>query len=491
MNVQSNKPFHAILPTADPTESIRQKIRGFQVPFSERRVLLGTTDMLIVLFAVWGAFYWWQRGPSVTDGWAHMLQRWYWFPLLGLGWSFLAWLNDMYDIPSSNHKMLAAARVATIGLLVIILYLIAYFLSPWSLPRLFFIYFLTLTLPLMTLWRWVYATIFSTSPFRHRVLIVGNNPRGRSMARLLQQQPLINHEVLGFIDNLAHGEAGRTTDNIPILGCESDLMPLIRQMHVHEIVVAIEQNLEKELFLSLVKCQAQGIRVSWMPDLYENLSRRVPIQHIDPAWALYAMQSQSPTTSLKGVLKRVLDVVLILSGFPIVLLLIPIIALAIRLDSPGPIFYRQIRCGLAGKPFSILKFRTMVTDAEKDGKARWASNGDPRITRMGRILRKARLDELPQLLNVLTGEMSIVGPRPERPEFVETLEKEIPFYSIRLLAKPGITGWAQVHYHYGNSIEDAIMKLQYDFYYIRYQSVALDIYTMFRTIGVLLRLKGT
>jgi lipopolysaccharide/colanic/teichoic acid biosynthesis glycosyltransferase len=133
----------------------------------------------------------------------------------------------------------------------------------------------------------------------------------------------------------------------------------------------------------------------------------------------------------------------------------------------------------------------MVNDAEKDGKAQWASKNDPRITRIGSFLRKSRLDELPQLLNVLRGEMSVVGPRPERPEFIEKLEREIPLYRTRLLVKPGITGWAQVHYDYGNSVEDALIKLQYDFYYIRYQSLALDIYTMFQTVGVLLRLEGT
>jgi exopolysaccharide biosynthesis polyprenyl glycosylphosphotransferase len=203
------------------------------------------------------------------------------------------------------------------------------------------------------------------------------------------------------------------------------------------------------------------------------------------------MQSQSFFTRLQAVIKRLLDLVMFMFSLPIILVLMPFIALAIRLDSPGPVFYRQVRCGRAGKPFYIYKFRTMVNDAEKDGKAQWASKNDPRITRIGSFLRKSRLDELPQLLNVLRGEMSVVGPRPERPEFIEKLEREIPLYRTRLLVKPGITGWAQVHYDYGNSVEDALIKLQYDFYYIRYQSLALDIYTMFQTVGVLLRLEGT
>jgi exopolysaccharide biosynthesis polyprenyl glycosylphosphotransferase len=277
----------------------------------------------------------------------------------------------------------------------------------------------------------------------------------------------------------------------PLLGSETDLLEVVDKLNIQEVIVAIERNLEKELFSLLVDCRANGVRVSWMPNLYEKLLRSVPIQHIDPAWALHALQDKPIFNRLPAIGKRFLDLLLVFLVSPLILVVIPLVALAVRLDSPGPAFYRQTRAGVAGKPFSIFKFRTMFVDAEKDGKAKWAKSGDPRITRLGRFLRKARLDELPQLYNVLKGEMSIVGPRPERPEFIEMLEKEVPFYKTRLTVKPGITGWAQVHYDYGNSVEDALIKLQYDFYYIRYQSLALDIYIMFRTISVLLKLKGT
>jgi exopolysaccharide biosynthesis polyprenyl glycosylphosphotransferase len=226
-----------------------------------------------------------------------------------------------------------------------------------------------------------------------------------------------------------------------------------------------------------------------MPDLYDKLSRRIPIQHIDPAWALNVIEKLPSRLSLSC--KRLMD--LALAGFGLLVLapFLPLVALAIRLDSPGPIFYRQIRSGRAGRPFTILKFRTMVTDAEKDGRARWASEDDPRITRVGRFLRKTRVDELPQLHNVLRGEMSIVGPRPERPEFIEQLEQDIPFYRTRLMVKPGLTGWAQIHYRYGSSVEDALIKLQYDFHYLRYWSLWLDLYVIFRTFGVAFRFQGT
>jgi exopolysaccharide biosynthesis polyprenyl glycosylphosphotransferase len=228
-----------------------------------------------------------------------------------------------------------------------------------------------------------------------------------------------------------------------------------------------------------------------MPDLYERLYHSTPILHIDNSWALGAMQEMPVFGILPAAIRRLMDVVLGLAGLIVFLLVLPVVALAIRLDSPGTIFYRQIRCGRAGKPFSIIKFRTMYSDAEQDGRPRWATQNDDRITRVGRFLRKTRLDEVPQVINVLRGEMSVIGPRPERPEFVKELQQAIPFYRTRLIVKPGLTGWAQIYYPYGNTVEDALNKLQYDFYYLRHWSVWLDLYILFQTIAVMLKFKGT
>jgi exopolysaccharide biosynthesis polyprenyl glycosylphosphotransferase len=256
-------------------------------------------------------------------------------------------------------------------------------------------------------------------------------------------------------------------------------------------VVATEQHLKKDLFERLVECQARGVQVSWMPNLYERLFRCVPIQYVDPVWALSVMQGQPVFERLQLASKRLLDLVLAAVGLVAFAPFSLLVSLAIRLDSPGPVLYRQVRSGRAGIPFTILKFRTMIHNAEQDGQARWATEGDHRITRVGRFLRKTRLDEVPQLINVLRGEMSIVGPRPERPEFIEILEQEIPFYRTRLMAKPGLTGWAQIHYSYGNSVLDALIKLQHDFYYMNHWSLLLDIYIIYRTFGVVFRFKGT
>ena len=280
------------------------------------------------------------------------------------------------------------------------------------------------------------------------------------------------------------------TNDLSVLGQVKDLPRLVKELRVHEVVLAIEQYVESDLFEVLVECQANGVRVSSISDLYEKFLDKIPVEHINPDWAMYMIKDRAVFGRLSLGLKRLLDLVLAGIGLLLFIPLLPLVALAIRLDSVGPIFYRQIRMGQGGKPFSIIKFRTMDTNAEQDGKPRWATKDDVRITRVGRFLRKTRLDEIPQLLNVLRGEMSLVGPRPERPEFVDRLQREIPFYRTRLIVKPGLTGWAQVRYSYGNTLEDAHIKLQYDFYYLRHWSLWLDLHIILQTIGVVLKFRG-
>ncbi len=442
---------------------------GFVFPFFARWMLLALIDTTLVLLSVGGAILLWRQAAGWPFDMTELSAYGYWFPIILGSWLALAWLNDLYDVPSSHGKALSAMRVVVVGALILAFYLAISFLAPGSLSHRFLIYFLLFALPAVTLWRWIYAAVFNTPTFRHRVLILGEGDEsGQLISGALRQQPAY-YQVLGY----------------------ADLSQLLRQRRIHEIVVANGHELKHDLVQLLIDCQAQGVRVSRMPDLYEKLYRNTPIQHIDDGWALDAMQNLPVLSPLQVTVKRLLDVLLGLAGLPVLILILPLVALAVRLDSPGPIFYRQIRSGRAGKPFSIVKFRTMRSDAEKDGQARWATKDDARITRVGRFLRKTRLDELPQVFNVLRGDMSVIGPRPERPEFVEELQQAIPFYRTRLVIKPGLTGWAQIRYPYGNTVEDAQMKLQYDFYYLRHGSLWLDLYILFRTFGVMFKFKGT
>ena len=471
-------------------DRIKAKYQGFQSPLSERQILLVFGDTLIVVLAALAAFLiWLQTDYSSLDVASSIRAHWYWFPILLAGWWGLAWLNDLYYIPDSLDKVSNTMRVAFVGVINLIVYLAIFILIPSDLPRVFFLYFLIIVWPAITIWRYVYATLFSRS--QHRVLIVGRGERGQSIARVLQQASKLNYQVLGYMEDGDSDTLESEVDNLPVLGKVAELPRLVRQLQVHEVVVAVEQNLKKDLFGWLVECQARGVQVSWMPNLYERLFRCVPIQYVDPDWALSMMQGQPVFERLQLACKRLLDLVLATVGLVVFAPFLFLVALVIRLDSPGPILYRQVRSGRAGKSFVILKFRTMIHNAEQDGQARWATKDDHRITRAGRFLRKTRADELPQLINVLRGQMSIVGPRPERPEFIEMLEQEVPFYRTRLMAKPGLTGWAQVHYTYGNSVLDALIKLQYDFYYMNHWSLWLDLYIIYRTLGVVFKFKGT
>lgn len=463
--------------------------RGFQINFSERRTLLVLIDGLIILLAAWGALLLWQQPVDFGSNTTLLSTHWHWLLSLLGGWWILAGLNDLYDVPTANNRILSAARVGTVSLLALVMYLGILILKLYPLPHIFFGHFALFALPGIVFWRWTYAIVFNRPPFLHRMLIVGRSASGQAITHILKNGRGIHCKVLGYVDNepVSLPEA---IEGVPFLGRESDLSHLVHQLQIDEVVVAVERNLEDSLFQGLLDCQALGVRVSWMPDVYEKLYHYIPVQHIDSTWALHAMQARPAFNHAQQACKRLFDLLMVVLAWPLFGLALPLIALAIRLDSPGPIFYRQVRAGRAGKPFTIVKFRTMSVDAEKDGKARWATKDDQRITRVGRFLRKARFDELPQLLNVLRGEMSLVGPRPERPEFIQQLERELPFYRTRMMVKPGITGWAQIHYDYGNSVEDGLIKLQYDFYYVRYWSMWLDLYIVFQTFGVVLRLKG-
>jgi lipopolysaccharide/colanic/teichoic acid biosynthesis glycosyltransferase len=257
--------------------------------------------------------------------------------------------------------------------------------------------------------------------------------------------------------------------------------------------MAYASEIPDDIFTGVMACYEQGTDLIPMTTLYEEITGRIPIEHVgEHLWALVLpIQGRTLPFRLYLTVKRLLDLVLALTGLATLALLLPFLALAIKLDSPGPVFYYQPRLGQGGRVFHMIKLRSMGMDAEVGTGPRWAQAGDARVTRVGRLLRKTRLDEVPQLVNVVVGEMSIVGPRPERPAMVDLLAQEIPYYRTRLAVKPGLTGWAQVRYRYGSSVDDALRKLQYDLYYIRHQSLTLDVIILLRTIGTMVLLRGT
>jgi sugar transferase (PEP-CTERM system associated) len=320
-----------------------------------------------------------------------------------------------------------------------------------------------------------------------RVLIVGTGEEARSVERDLAMSAKFRCNVVGFYPTAANADC--VVSQRKVLDGSQSLSELVRDKRVNEIIVAVREQRGGTMPMDqLVLARARGIRVMDLAGFYEQTKAEVPIDSLKASWLVYGQGFVQGT--LRRAAKRVFDIatsgLLLVLTSPILLLT----ALAIKLDSPGPVFYRQERVGLGGRSFWCIKLRSMRTDAEKDGVARWAQKNDSRITRVGAFIRKTRIDELPQLISVLKGEMSMVGPRPERPSFVEELRKVIPYYDLRHSIKPGLTGWAQVRYAYGASMEDARRKHQFDLYYVKNNSIWLDIIVLIETVTVVLFREG-
>lgn len=318
-----------------------------------------------------------------------------------------------------------------------------------------------------------------------RLLIVGAGWAGKTLYETIKDLP--NYTVLGFIDD-DPSKWGKTNSPTVLGGCKI-LKDMVAVNAVDAIVIAITHIKGPELLRCALNCKMEGVQVYDMPSFYEEVTGRVPVEHVDDYWFVSTPLSGVKRSIFNRKIKRMLDLTLsflgLISSLPIT---IPTV-IAIKMESPGPVLYRQRRVGLNGKAFDVIKFRSMTVDAEKNGPV-WAKKEDSRVTKVGRIIRKLRIDEIPQMWNVLRGEMSFIGPRPERPEFVNILNEKIPYYSLRHSVRPGITGWAQVCYQYGASEEDALEKLKYDIFYIQNLSPILDFYILLKTVKVVIWGKG-
>ena len=458
---------------------------------SERRALLVLGDLLAVLVAMAVALTIW---IWIDKAWASPVAT-----LMEKGAPRLLWLIPLWFFLIANlyDPHVASSRGRTLyGLLLaagifLVLYLGLYFYAPrGTLPRLVVLVFLIGMVVVELAWRLAYIRLLSLPSLQQPALVVGAGRAGSAILRVLVREVPGHFRVLGIIDDdpSKHGQA---IEGVAVRGGTAQLERIVAQDGVTVLILAITGELQSELFESLLECQERGVEVIRMPTLYEELLGRVPIAYLNSEWILTSFVDSARVHDLYSRAKRLFDILAAVAGLLVVALLFPLLALLVWLDSRGPVLYGQARSGRGGKPFRMWKFRTMVADAEPDGEARWAEPGDPRVTRLGRILRRTRLDEIPQFWNILRGEMSLVGPRAERPALVSRLESEVPFYRARMLVRPGATGWAQVNYRYGWSVEDAATKLEYDLYYIRHRSLWLDLRILLRTLGTVVRFQGT
>lgn len=335
--------------------------------------------------------------------------------------------------------------------------------------------------------RRVYATAWSSShQSQTRILILGCGPAAQLVTNTLRQSDP-HALVVGYFPSPNETECA--VDATMVLPTSGSLSESARRLDVDEIIVALTERRSGSMPLrELLDCKIYGIRVFDVNTHFEKSMGQIRLGFANAGWMIFGEGFDQGF--VRSAVKRIFDIcsasVLIVLSLPIMLLA----GIAIKLDSRGPVFYRQERLGQDGRPFMVTKFRSMRTDAEQDGKPRWASVQDDRVTRIGKFMRKTRIDELPQLFNVLRGDMSMVGPRPERAYFVEQLTQQIPFFAVRQSVKPGVTGWAQVRYQYGATVEDSVEKLQYDLYYVKNHSLFLDLMILFETVAVVLTAKG-
>jgi sugar transferase (PEP-CTERM system associated) len=325
--------------------------------------------------------------------------------------------------------------------------------------------------------------------FGERVVVVGSSVEAQQIARMVQDDPMSGFEMLGIVEEPGHPPLAHTAGAPAVLGALDNLRQLCRDEGISRVVVALRERRGKVPVDRLLECRMDGVQIEERETMYERLTGKLAVESMRPSYLIYGRGFAKDPLTL--VMKRVLDILAALLGLALSLPICILTAIAIKLTSRGPIFFCQERTGQDGTPFKLVKFRTMRTDAEKESGPVWAKTNDARVTPIGRFLRLSRIDEIPQFLNILAGQMSFVGPRPERPHFVAQLQQSIPFYPLRHTVKPGLTGWAQVRHPYGASIEDAQEKLRYDLYYIKNMRLMFDINIIVRTVGVILRARGS
>jgi exopolysaccharide biosynthesis polyprenyl glycosylphosphotransferase len=474
---------------------MKQGVRAshWQLRVGERRTLLLIGDFIVATIALVISLYLWGTSERFMGFSMEFLQRRvpFWFYFFPLAWLVL--MVELYDVHRAadwGRTLRGVGGAVVIGL---VLYLALYFYyvsSPRSLlPRLGVATFLVVAALLTLSWRRLYIHIFSTPGFLRRVLLVGGGHSGQLLLGAIKELKVTPFILMGIVDD-DQSKTGTTIENYPVIGTHAQLLDLVEEHKISDIIVAITGEMQGGMFQALLDAQERGVEIIRMPTTYEELLGRVPILSLEANWILRSFVDEVRVSGIYLLAKRLLDILGGLVGTLVMILVLPFVAVATFIDDGWPVFYGQIRLGRGGYPYTIIKFRTMRRDAEADGQPRWAREDDERATRVGRFLRKTHLDELPQFINVLRGDMSLVGPRAERPELVQYFQKHIPFYRARLLVKPGATGWAQINFGYASTIAETIVKLEYDLYYIKHRSILMDLVIILRTPAMMLGFRG-
>jgi exopolysaccharide biosynthesis polyprenyl glycosylphosphotransferase len=473
---------------------------------SEYRSILLLGDLLMAVVSVFASLYVWRQynfyvilqellAEGVAPGRAEQRARilnnldpQFWFYLLPIIWLFL--LIELYDPHVAGSGRRTTRGIALAAFLGLVAYSLVFIVrEDTNLPRVGVGAFLLLASLLTLFWRMVFIRLYKTTGQRRRVLLIGAGKAGQTLAELYNSLGTRSFNLIGYVDD-DRAKVGKTICGLRVLGASTHLLNLVDVYHISDLVIAINGEIQGATFQSILDAQEKGVEVTRMPILYEEMTGRVPIHHLESDWIIRSFVDGLHVSGFYELTKRLLDIFGGIVGLLIFAITCPFLALAVALDSGLPVFYSQPRLGKGGLIFKIYKYRTMRQDAEADGEAKTTLENDPRVTRAGRFMRKTRLDELPQFWNVLRGEMSLVGPRAERPELVAEYQKQVPFYRARLLVKPGLGGWAQINYGYVASVTETAVKIEYDLYYIKHRTLAMDFQIILRTIGTVLKRTG-
>jgi len=465
-------------------------VRRLNLTVNERKVILCLGDFLVACVAGFLALSLWTltRPESFL---IDLTQFGVYIPFSSTLWVLLMWAFDLYTPGLTTKTRSVMQRFMGVALGSLAIYLSLFFFAPRDvLPRLPVLYFVAFAFAGGVIWRAKWVAAILSNAFQQRILIIGAGWGGRALAQAVLDRRLADFEIVGFVDDDLSRQKPQVL-GFPVLGPIKNTLQIAKGHQVNTIVYSITYQLRAEIFRILLDCQSAGIPIIQMPALYEALTERVPVQHVANDWLLPTGLAGGQISLSYRIFVWGIDHLFCLFGAVFLVLFGPVLAALIKLDSPGPALYVQTRLGKGGRLFKLVKFRSMIVNAERANGPQWATEDDPRITRVGRILRRMRLDELPQIVNILRGDIHLIGPRPERPEFYAQLEQEIPFYSVRLAVKPGLTGWAQIKYRYGSSVQETLVKLQYDLYYMKNRSPLLDLKILLRTIWKILSFSGT
>lgn len=461
------------------------KKKGIHFEISERKVLLRLFDVGLILLTLYllESFLPFNYLTISTDNTISIIVLLLYFTIFGT-------VFELYDLQKASKLDISFKNIVLASSITVLFYLLTPVVTPF-LPekRLQIIYFYLGIILAIFLWRLAYITFVQSPRFYKKVLLVGEISNLSSILDALHDVDP-NYKIIGFINS----ESIRK-DAVKFKGLKefhvNDLNKIINDHKVSEILVASfnDDHISTELYHGLINLLESGFTIREFTQVYEEMTYRVPIQFVGKDFYKYFPFSRSNQNKLYQFFRRVFDILFACIGLVVGILLLPFIFIGNLIANRGPLFYTQERVGKNGHLFKIIKLRTMIIDAEKNG-VQWAQKNDIRITTFGNLLRRSRIDEIPQVLNVLKGEMSIIGPRPERPYFVNELSQIIPFYETRHIIKPGLTGWAQIQTRYGASIEDSLIKLQYDLFYIKHRSFFLDINIIVKTVSTILYYRG-